>query len=52
MSESDVRLKTSASTARFIEAMRIIRHQVCQLNMLMRKSKQIEDTQAEEDEEA
>jgi hypothetical protein len=52
MSESDLQLNTSASAARFLEAMQIVREQICQLNMLMRKNKPIEDTQAEEDDEA
>jgi hypothetical protein len=49
MSDSDVFLRTSSSAARFIEALRIVREQICQLNALMSQAQPIEDTQAEED---
>jgi hypothetical protein len=52
MSEGDVELKTSASAARFLEAMQIVREQICQLNALMTQAQPIEDTQAEQDDEA
>ena len=52
MSESDLQLKTSASAARFIEALRIIRHQVCQLSVLMGKIDPIGNKQEKQDEKA
>jgi len=52
MSESDLQLKTSASAARFIEAMQIVREQIDQLNALMTQTQPIKDTQAKEDAEA
>jgi len=49
MSDSDLVIKTSASAATFIEALRIVRHQLCQLNMLMAQTQPIKDTPEEEE---